>query len=112
MEEVSISCPFCGGEAIIDKRDYRFPDGTHALDGYSARCISCGARTCEYKTERGAVDAWNRRVERVCRMTVADNGQYRCSTCGHMQDDTYRSDKGWYSPEYCAHCGAKVVEGL
>lgn len=47
--------------------------------------------------------------ERTCQMSVADNGAYRCSECGHLQDDTYRGDKGWYPPKYCAHCGARVV---
>lgn len=47
--------------------------------------------------------------ERTCRMGAPIDGEYRCSECGHLQKDTYRFDKGWHSPMYCAHCGALVI---
>lgn len=49
--------------------------------------------------------------ERTCRMGAPIDGEYRCGECGHLNRETYRADKGWYPPEYCAHCGARVVEG-
>lgn len=50
-------------------------------------------------------------MERTCRMGAPIDGEYRCGECGHLNRETYRADKGWYPPEYCAHCGARVVEG-
>ena len=48
--------------------------------------------------------------ERMCRMGAPIDGEYRCGECGHLNRETYRADKGWYPPEYCAHCGARVVK--
>ena len=48
---------------------------------------------------------------RTCRMGAPIDGEYQCGECGHLNRETYRADKGWYPPEYCAHCGARVVEG-
>ena len=48
--------------------------------------------------------------ERTCRMGAPIDGEYRCGECGHLNRETYRADKGWYPPEYCAHCGARVVK--
>lgn len=64
--------------------------------------------SCEFWDSEGQ-ECYSVRTVRTCQMSVADNGAYRCSECGHLQDDTYRGDKGWYPPEYCAHCGARVV---
>ena len=47
--------------------------------------------------------------ERTCRMGAPIDGEYRCSECGHLNRETYRPDKGWFKPRYCAHCGARVV---
>lgn len=44
MSETLMPCPFCGGEAVVDDRDYRYPDGAHAMSGYYVRCTGCGAR--------------------------------------------------------------------
>ena len=49
--------------------------------------------------------------ERTCRMGAPIDGEYRCGECGHLNRETYRADKGWHPPEYCAHCGARAVEG-
>ena len=48
--------------------------------------------------------------ERTCRMRFDDREyRYKCSRCGCL-NETYRSTDGkWYTPEYCAHCGARVV---
>ncbi len=47
--------------------------------------------------------------ERTCRMGAPIDGEYRCGECSHLSRETYRPDKGWYAPEYCPHCGARVV---
>lgn len=55
MEELR-PCPFCGSEA-----------GLCAFEifvEYSVRCKSCGCGTDDgYRTEREAVESWNRRIE-------------------------------------------------
>ena len=64
-------CPFCGG---IAKRWYSTPDGRYAsqfptklwgifTSHYKVECYKCGMRTKVYATERGAINAWNRRVD-------------------------------------------------
>lgn len=102
MEELK-PCPFCGSEAHIQTFHFRYRVGCGTTG-----CIA-GRFNRAFDTPEEAAAAWNRRAERTCQMSVADNGAYRCSECGHLQDDTYRSDKGWYPPEYCAHCGARVM---
>ena len=64
---------------------------------------------CERVLERHMAERWNRRAERTCRMGAPVDGEYLCSECGHLNRETYRADKGWYRPRYCAHCGARVV---
>ena len=64
-------CPFCGGEAKVQK-------DVHSIDGglrlfYYVRCCLCGAiagfklecypRQKEHKAKREAIDAWNRRAD-------------------------------------------------
>ncbi len=114
MEELK-PCPFCGGEAHVVHGVYR--DGGYIEHAAYVQCAKCGARTdevseCmpEMRVHDMAVSIWNRRAERTCRMGAPVDGEYRCSECGHLNRETYRPDRGWYQPEYCAHCGAKVVE--
>ena len=78
--------------------------------------VSCPTEGClgfametYFDTPGQAVAAWNRRSERTCRMDEPIDGEYRCSECGHLNRETYRADKGWYPPKYCAHCGARAV---
>ena len=101
-------CPFCGGEARIIAKPYE-----------PKVCVGCDDDTCLgfsglgwlYDSEKEATEAWNRRAERTCRMGAPIDGEYRCGECGHLNRETYRADKGWHPPEYCAHCGARAVEG-
>ncbi len=51
-------CPFCGGEAIIQVKDW-----DNKVDGYKVACSSCGIMQENYVTEKiNAVTAWNKRV--------------------------------------------------
>lgn len=97
-----LPCPHCGGEA-------EFRDGSSTAP--YIRCKSCGCRTGSGRSYEKLVERWNRRSERTCRMGAPIDGEYQCGECGHLNRETYRADKGWYPPEYCAHCGARVVEG-
>ena len=97
-------CPFCGGEAEFE---------TYGGTACSVTCqkCRCGTPTVSLVDGMAAVNRWNLRAERTCRMGAPIDGEYRCGECGHLNRETYRADKGWYPPEYCAHCGARVVEG-
>lgn len=111
MQELK-PCPFCGGTASMNRREYYFEDsGEHAMTAHYAECGKCFARTVEYKSEDGAADAWNRRAERTCRMEYNEEWSgdelyptecYNCSECHHMTSDGMLS--------YCPNCGAKVTD--
>ena len=84
-------CPFCG----------ELPQAAGGTAMHACRVLD--------REMRVPVAAWNRRAERTCRMDAPIDGEYRCSECGHLNRETYRADKGWYPPKYCAHCGARAV---
>ena len=86
-------CPFCGGKAFpnIDLRK-------HWIE-----CRECCAESGCYRTEAEAIDAWNARAERTCRIVEYDEAPYPvCSECGAVQPDDY-------TVYYCWNCGAKVT---
>ena len=92
-------CPFCGGEG----------KGVYDDNGYMVECDKCHAdgpfasdRYYKDDFKRRAIEAWNARAERTCRME--DNGiELCCSECDrrHEYDD---------EPDYCMGCGARVVD--
>lgn len=103
-------CPFCGGEAELrDDGEAGYP--------YYVQCVECGGMTDGYlHADRpfGAIDAWNARAERTCRIENT-NGEWCCSCCG----EAVGSDDPWCELftngnaielwNYCPNCGAKVV---
>lgn len=116
MEETLRPCPFCGAEAEIVR---------NGSGSYFVRCTNkqCAAKTRLYhENENGARLAWNKRVERTCRMvdchtfdTCVVNrelsngnivsmefGYKQCSECGAYVFDCP-------TVRYCPSCGAKVV---
>lgn len=98
-------CPFCGGEADEYEGDY----------GNGIYCMMCGAMVgepihLEYRTTKRvsideAIDAWNTRSERTCRMETEESCQNwnSCSEC----DADYYTDQ---PINYCPNCGARVIE--
>ena len=49
--------------------------------------------------------------ERTCRMPFDDREyRYRCSRCGCLSETYRHADGKYYAPDYCPHCGARVVE--
>lgn len=108
MSEELKPCPFCGGEARIIAKPYE-----------PKVCVGCDDDTCLgfsglgwlYDSEKEAIEAWNRRAERTCRMVRArwDDGECvwgcRCTACGDRF--TYETGTTW---RYCPACGARVVE--
>lgn len=130
-------CPFCGkNTAVLDDAHNleecpNFDDCEEAIDvSCSMHCVvcdayggGCGASTGYYPTVSAAIEAWNRRAERTCRMvdcsthdTCAVNrelgngdvmsvefGYRQCSECGAYVFDCP-------TVRYCPNCGAKVVD--
>jgi Lar family restriction alleviation protein len=55
------SCPFCGGEAVLET----YPDppgGTKWEEPYYVACKSCGTYKNDFPTEGDAIADWNRRI--------------------------------------------------
>jgi hypothetical protein len=65
-----------------------------------------------YKTAEEAIEAWNRRAEKVAVRYRADkeNGKYVCSECGHnviWNPDREDALMMWHP--YCNTCGARIL---
>ena len=90
---------------------------------YAASCWYCGARGPMALSEDEAVEAWNRRAERTCRMVDCSThdtcvvnrelvngdvmsmefGYRQCSECGAYVFDCP-------TVRYCPRCGARVIK--
>ena len=104
MAETLRLCPFCGGEAKLE---------TYGGTSCAVVCQTCRCGTPTMSLDDGmqAVEAWNCRAERTCRidMPVIDwetgETDYRCSACGFSADP-----QNWAEMyDYCPSCGAKVT---
>lgn len=115
MSEKLKPCPFCGGEASINR-----PSGRML---FCVVCDDCDANSGYYFTEEDAARAWNSRAERTCHMVEVETGEladysdtdeviFHCAAC-HAERGvfSYDEDGNVYSarPEYCPNCGTKVV---
>lgn len=99
-------CPFCGGDAKL--MEMRYGDGRYSVFGVFCQndsgAVQHGHFIDNYATEAEAVDAWNTRAERTCRIERRD--------CGDGVAGTYCSECGNHADEddcYCPTCGARVV---
>ena len=100
-----LPCPFCGGEAHMESKHY---GDTHYWRAW------CQTPFCAFMsvapTEQQAIEAWNTRAERTCKVDdiVPDNWEYKVwsfeLSCGHDYESTQREP-----PNYCPNCGAKVI---
>ena len=101
-------CPFCGGEPTLSISD----NGGY----YEVLCEKCyKAGTMIYKSESEAIEEWNTRVYRTCKMEVVDQWEdrfdgddwwtYKCSECGEKTTEPTQP-----MPNYCKNCGAKVIQ--
>lgn len=109
-------CPCCGGEANL-----RFYGDPHCTV-IAIVCDECrlGTRVVALDDYLSAVNAWNARAERTCRMEYqrgSDNprrGWWLCDSCDGLTDSV---GSGWNGekqrmnpPLYCSRCGRRVVE--
>lgn len=101
-------CPFCGGSEIYAE-EYEHHPGAMRWRVFCAGCMA-GVDTGTRQSADAAVQDWNRRAERTCRMgKVFVYGAYKeypdecyeCTECGYTPEDE--------NPRYCPNCGAKVV---
>lgn len=104
MSDELLPCPFCGGEA-----EFETYGGTACA--VTCRKCRCGTPTVSLNDGERAVEVWNRRAERTCRMTFDDvssslysGPMLKCSKCGACVP---REFSGPYN--YCPNCGARVV---
>ena len=108
------SCPFCGGEAVVDHYqwwDSYDPPNLHntwqigcASEATKEHC--CIGRLCHsrgFKTKEEAIDAWNRRAEHTAKVVEDEFGHLLCSECGAMQPEDYET-------YYCWNCGARQMD--
>lgn len=105
-------CPFCGGRAEF---------GGNVHTGYFVECLTCGTTdplpNLNFSMEEVAA-AWNTRAERTCRNDALKGaeGVFICSECGvyldiaDMEWDGEDESGGFYEPNYCPNCGARVVD--
>lgn len=53
-------CPFCGGEACIQRHEF-----IGYADTFGVVCLDCCCETRQFfETKKEAIEAWNRRAER------------------------------------------------
>lgn len=99
-----LSCPFCGGKAEVNN-----PFGDTAGLWYVI-CTECAVCCGFENTEAEAVEAWNTRVERTCRIEhMPKNENLRCRSwlqCSECGEEMTNYPHDW---NYCPNCGAKVV---
>ena len=111
-------CPFCGGEAKIN----RIVNTFYQYARYFSSCTRCSAESKVFETEQEAIEAWNTRAERTCHPFVSPDGAgwyaIGCDNCGHgfvdnNPDKAYLlkiSKRSDIMPRYCPNCGAKVIQ--
>ena len=99
-------CPFCGGEAVlVPTLDTTVREWFVTCANLHCNVLAC--RTKRFYTEAEAIEAWNTRAERTCRkINPSEKDWFVCSECrGQCMGDQYGE-----LPNYCANCGAEVVE--
>lgn len=106
-----LPCPFCGGEARLFHFSSAIRDEVWRVVCDKPFCAQ-GPDGC---TEAEAIEAWNTRAERTCRIEGRYGNQY-CTRCGEMVG-TWDSTSELYIDgnmvelwNYCPNCGARVTK--
>lgn len=125
MAETLKPCPFCGGGAHI-KEVVSSCETLYTVGCSDSECMGYETFLCK-STPEEAIEAWNRRAERTCRVVTKERRFSQtqmlvtesCSACGHVfgseevrpilpgLDETMVLDEV-IVPKYCPGCGARV----
>lgn len=101
MTEELKPCPFCGGNPDV----YSWNGGGVVW----VRCRSCGIDYKAYANADEAIEAWNTRYERTCKMIPNGETDFAatlaCSACGNVES-VYAISSDEFN--YCPNCGARV----
>lgn len=109
-------CPFCGGEAVLHPT---YDMDTGGVDGWFAWCdndtCECKPETGQFLTEAEAIEAWNSRAERTCKLhdcegsfSAVNKPVWRCD-CGAFMTQ-YTDATTYHKPRFCPNCGAFFKE--
>jgi len=115
MQDVKLKpCPFCGGEAelVCTTDNHHAPYVRCKYGAYLKPQCRANMYPWHYKTAEEAIEAWNRREEKVAVRYRADkeNGKYVCSECGHnVIWNPDREDELMMWHPYCNTCGARIL---
>lgn len=116
-------CPFCGNKecetytneevSFVQNQDLTMSEEMR-YPLWGACCYECSAQVYGFDTEEEAIEAWNTRAERTCRMTKKGHefvlaGWWECSECGPVYPPCNDEIAVW-ALQKCPRCGAKVVE--
>lgn len=101
-------CPFCGGEASVRVLEYDddcrvwgvFCESDLNAEYNHGHCVD------NYPTEQAAIEAWNTRAERTCRIEEVPLGIHDDTTADVCSECRVTIERDDY---YCPNCGAKVV---
>ena len=98
-----LHCPFCNGEA----RHYAPGPSNHRVE-----CTECNAVTGVCTSEKRAIEAWNRRAERTCKVVGVRYDETWDEYCIDLSCgcQLWRDDDD--PPSYCEECGAKILEAV
>ena len=115
MQDVKLKpCPFCGGEAelVCTTDNHHSPYVRCKYGAYLKPQCRANMYPWHYKTAEEAIEAWNRRAEKVAVRYRADkeNAKYVCSECGHnVIWNPEREDELMMWHPYCNTCGARIL---
>ena len=108
-----LSCPFCGGEAVMtkakaDAAGTRYVYRVSCTDWSSEKC-SCSPISKWYDTKEEAEEGWNRRAVKRGKW-FNPTGKARCEThCTHCNGKIMKDQTGAYIETlFCPHCGADM----
>lgn len=90
-------CPFCNEIACIGIDVDGIVSGT--VGAAQVSCIYCGVTTPFFVDIYDAVETWNARYERTCKVTYDKHGCPYCGECGCVLYST---------SGYCPDCGVRL----
>lgn len=105
-------CPFCNEIACIGIDVDGSVSGT--VGAAQVSCIGCGVTTPFFVDVYDAVETWNARAERTCKLThmlLSHEEQVEAAYCECGQElDRLHTWEPLHLPNYCPNCGVKVKE--